>query len=173
MSFIMTATPLSMTEGDGHSLAHAKQVIQAHIVAMYLPSLISGMLIRRIGIGPLMLTGLAAYMACIVIGLSGHGLAHYSIALILLGVGWNLLFVGGTALLPQAYRDDERFRAQAVNDVCIFSTQAIAALAAGSALVWLGWEGLLWLALPLIGLHLVVMAAWRLRGSATAEHTDA
>jgi MFS family permease len=173
MSFIMIATPLSMTAGDGHSLAHTKQVIQAHIVAMYLPSLVSGVLIRRIGTGPLMLTGLAAYMACILIGLSGHGLGHYGTALILLGVGWNLLFVGGTALLPQAYREDERFRAQAVNDVCIFSTQALAALGAGSALVWLGWEGLLWLALPLIGLHLAVMAVWWFGELGTAKYRAA
>ena len=102
------------------------------------------------------------------IGLSGHGLGHYGIALILLGVGWNLLFVGGTALLPQAYGEDERFRAQALNDLSIFSTQALAALAAGSVLAWLGWEGLLWLALPLIGLHLAAMATWRLPGSRKA-----
>lgn len=171
MSFIMIATPLSMTEGDGHSLSHTKQVIQAHIVAMYLPSLVSGVLIRRIGIAPLMLSGLAAYVACILIGLSGHGLGHYSVALILLGIGWNMLFVGGTALLPQAYQENERFRAQAVNDVCIFSTQALAALAAGSVLAWLGWEGLLWLALPLIGVHLAAMAVWRFGKSGTATIT--
>ncbi len=169
----MTATPLSMTEGDGHSLTHTKQVMQAHVASMFLPSLVSGMLIRRIGIARLMLTGLAAYLACIGIGLSGHGVGHYGIALILLGVGWNLLFVGGTALLPRAYAEEERFRAQALNDLSIFSTQALAALAAGSALAWLGWQGLLWLALPLIGLHLAVMAAWRLPGSRKTGQTEA
>jgi MFS family permease len=173
MSFIMTATPLSMTAGDGHSLAHTKQVIQAHTLAMYLPSLVSGVLIRRLGIARLMLTGLAAYGACIGIGTSGHGLGHYGIALILLGVGWNFLFVAGTALLPRAYAEEERFRAQALNDLCIFSTQAVAALAAGSALAWLGWNGLLWFALPLIVLHLAVMAAWRWPGSREAEQTNA
>jgi len=169
MSFVMTATPLSMTGGDGHSLGHTKQVMQAHMVAMYLPSFVSGVLIRKVGIARLMLIGLAAYVACILIGLSGHGIGHYGTALILLGVGWNLLFVGGTALLPQAYREDERFRAQALNDLFIFGTQALAALAAGSVLAWLGWEGLLWLALPLVGLHLLVMAVWRLRGSGLSE----
>ena len=165
MSLIMTATPLSMTEGDGHSLAHAKQVVQAHILAMWAPSFVSGVLIRRFGIARLMGVGLAAYTICVAIGLAGRDLHHYGGALLLLGMGWNLLFVGGTALLPQAYRADERFRAQALNDSCVFGTQALASLAAGGALAWLGWDGLMWLALPLIALHLGAMAVWRMQGS--------
>ena len=173
MSLIMTATPLSMTEGDGHSLVHAKQVVQAHILAMWAPSLVSGMLIRRFGVARLMGVGLAAYGLCIVIGLAGRDLHHYGGALLLLGVGWNLLFLSGTTLLPQAYREEERFGAQAFNDSCVFGTQALASLAAGGVLAWLGWDGLMWLALPLIALHLTAMAVWRIRGSEVVVRGEA
>lgn len=173
MSLIMTATPLSMTEGDGHSLVHAKQVVQAHVLAMWAPSLLSGLLIRRFGVARLMGVGLAAYLLCIALGLSGRDLHHYGGALVLLGVGWNLLFVSGTALLTQAYREADRFRAQALNDSCVFGTQALASLAAGSVLLSLGWDGLMWLALPLIGLHLTVMAVWRRQGSDAVVEGDA
>lgn len=100
MSFIMTATPLSMTEMAGHDLDDAKRVIQLHIMAMYLPSLISGWLTRVVGIPLMMAAGLLAYLGCIGLAASGVSFHHYLSALLLLGVGWNFLFVGGTTLLP-------------------------------------------------------------------------
>ncbi len=98
MSFIMTATPLSMTEMAGHDLDDAKRVIQLHIMAMYLPSLISGWLTRVVGIPLMMAAGLLAYLGCIALAASGVSFHHYLSALLLLGIGWNFLFVGGTTL---------------------------------------------------------------------------
>lgn len=163
MSFIMTATPLSMTEMAGHSLQDAKQVIQIHIVAMYLPSLISGWLTRTLGLPVMLVTGLLAYFACVLLALSGIDFHHYLSALILLGIGWNFLFVGGTTLLPKGYNDEERFRVQGLNDLMVFGSQATAALTAGLALSVFGWSGVLLLALPLLALQAILIAAWQWR----------
>ncbi|MFB2762466.1 MFS transporter [Marinobacter shengliensis] len=163
MSFIMTATPLSMTEMAGHDLDDAKRVIQLHIMAMYLPSLISGWLTRVVGIPLMMTVGLLAYLACILLAASGISFHHYLWALLLLGVGWNFLFVGGTTLLPQGYQQSERFRVQGLNDMMVFTAQATAALSAGAVLASVGWASLLLVALPLLVLHSVLMSVWLLR----------
>ncbi|SFM25295.1 MFS transporter [Marinobacter zhejiangensis] len=165
MSFIMTATPLSMTEMAGHGVEDAKLVIQLHILAMYLPSLVSGWLTRRLGLAWMMVWGLASYLACVVIATSGVSFAHFVSALILLGVGWNLLFVAGTTLLPQAYQAEERFRVQGMNDLLIFGVQAVAALSAGSVLSGLGWQGVVYLAIPFLIVHGLIMVLWRMRTS--------
>ncbi|WP_144821700.1 MFS transporter [Marinobacter piscensis] len=166
MSFIMTATPLSMTEMAGHDLNAAKRVIQLHIVAMYLPSLISGWLTRVVGIPLMMAAGLLAYLGCIILAASGVSFQHYLSALLLLGIGWNFLFVGGTTLLPRGYTDAERFRVQGLNDLFVFGSQAIAALSAGVILSWLGWSSLVMVAVPLLVVHGVLMALWLTRGKA-------
>src|SRR5690554_1800105 len=162
MSFIMTATPLSMTEMAGHDFDDAKRVIQLHIMAMYLPSLISGWLTRVVGIPLMMAAGLLAYLGCIVLAASGISFHHYLWALVLLGVGWNFLFVGGTTLLPKGYRDAERFRVQGLNDMLVFGAQATAALSAGAVLTSYGWASLVLVAIPLLILHSLFMAAWLL-----------
>lgn len=169
MSFIMTATPLSMTEVASHPLEDAKRVIQIHIMAMYLPSLVSGWLIRIVGIPRMMGLGLMAYLGCVVVAFSGVGFHHYLFALVLLGVGWNFLFVGGTTLLPQGYRDDERFRVQGLNDLMVFGSQATAALSAGAVLAAFDWTGLLLIAVPFLVLHGVLMAVWLTGRSASTR----
>jgi MFS family permease len=166
MSFIMTATPLSMTEMAGHDLDDAKRVIQLHIMAMYLPSLISGWLTRVVGIPLMMAAGLLAYLGCVVLAASGVSFHHYLSALLLLGVGWNFLFVGGTTLLPRGYTDAERFRVQGLNDIFVFGSQATAALSAGVILSWLGWSALVMLAVPFLIIHGVLMVLWLSRGEA-------
>jgi len=167
MSFIMTATPLSMTEIAGHDLDDAKRVIQLHIMAMYLPSLISGWLTRVIGIPLMMAAGLLTYAACVALAANGISFHHYLSALILLGVGWNFLFIGGTSLLPRGYNDSERFRVQGLNDIMVFGLQATAALSAGAVLSWVGWSGLVLVVVPLLILHGVLMAVWLIRSSRT------
>jgi MFS family permease len=166
MSFIMTATPLSMTEMAGHDLDDAKRVIQLHIMAMYLPSLISGWLTRVVGIPLMMAAGLLAYLGCVVLAASGVSFHHYLSALLLLGVGWNFLFVGGTTLLPRGYTDAERFRVQGINDIFVFGSQATAALSAGVILSWLGWSALVMFAVPFLIIHGVLMVLWLSRGEA-------
>jgi len=167
MSFIMTATPISMHVHDGHSDAATAWVIQSHLLAMYAPSLVTGALIARVGIPSGLFAGLALMIACVLVDSSGHGLMHYWSGLVMLGVGWNLLFVSGTALLTSTYRPEERFRAQAVNEFAVFGTQALASLLAGPAMYALGWRALNLAALPLLVLllALLLVAAQRSRKS--------
>ncbi|MFG1497764.1 MFS transporter [Saccharospirillum sp. HFRX-1] len=159
MSLVMTAAPISMHEFDHHSLSLTKGAIQAHILAMFLPSLATATLIRRFGPQALMAAGLMIYAGMILVGLSGRSLGHYGGSLILLGIGWNFLFVAGTALLPRTYVGKERFRVQAVNDFLVFGTQAIASLGAGWFLFQFGWNTLIWITVPLVG-GLALLALW-------------
>ena len=160
MSFIMTATPVSMHVMDGHSLGHTKWVIQSHIVAMFLPSLITAWIIKKLGLPKMMITGLVAYLICIAIAFAGKDLGNYWISLILLGIGWNFLFIGATTLLPQTYKPSERFKVQAVNDFVIFGTQAIASLSAGWFIFAMGWKILLLINLPFILFQMIVILRW-------------
>ncbi len=142
MSFIMTATPISMHVHDHHGDAATAWVIQSHLIAMYAPALVSGRLIQRIGTRAGMTIGLALMLACAGVDATGHDVMHYWWGLVLLGVGWNLLFVAGTALLTTTYAAPERHRAQAVNEFAVFGTQALASLLAGPAIHALGWHDL-------------------------------
>jgi MFS family permease len=151
MSFIMTATPLSMHVVDGHSLVHTARVVQSHLLAMYLPSLASAWLIARVGIKPMMLLGVVLMGVCVAISASGgHQLMHYWWGLVMLGAGWNLLFIAGTTLLTTSYRASERFAVQGVNEFAVFGSQALASLLAGPAIHYLGWEKLNLASVPLL-----------------------
>ncbi len=150
MTFVMTATPISMHVLDGYSLADTAQVIRGHVLAMYVPSLASALLIGWLGAARLMAAGLVAFAATLTIGLGGHGFSNYLLALALLGLGWNFLFVGATSLLVSSYRPEERFSAQAFNDFCVFGVAALGSLLAGSVVHVAGWEGVLWSTLPLL-----------------------
>ncbi|MGS0692487.1 MFS transporter [Shewanella sp. 30m-9] len=161
MSFVMTATPLHMHHVEHHSLADTKWVIQSHIIAMYLPSLFSGILIARLGVSKMMLLGLCAYLITIVTAIMGRDLLNYWAALVLLGIGWNFLFVAGTALLPRCYSKSERYKVQAFNDTFVFGAQALASLSAGLVIHKLGWSVLLVSCLPLIAALLVLIAWWK------------
>ena len=163
MSFIMTATPVSMHVMDNHSLSDTKWVIQSHILAMYLPSIIAAWIIRRLGITRMLITGLFAFTICIVIAYSGHHLGNYWVSLILLGVGWNFLFIGGTTLLPQSYQPAERFKVQAINEFFVFGTQALAALSAGWFVFAVGWETMLTFTLPIIFFHAIIIGRWTMQ----------
>jgi len=163
MSYVMTATPVSMHVMMDHSLSDTKWVIQSHILAMYLPSFFSGYLIERFGAGRLMLVGLILYGICIGVALSGQEVMHYWGGLVLLGLGWNFLFVSGTVLLPKAYRSEERFKVQGFNDFFVFACQAIASLSSGAIIYNFGWNNFVLFALPFLLLQLVVMYYWQKR----------
>jgi len=160
MSFIMTATPVSMHIMDGHSLLDTKYVIQSHIVAMFLPSFIAAWIIKKLGTTRMMILGLCAYVLCIGIAYADHSLTNYWISLILLGVGWNFLFIGGTTLLPRSYHQQERFKVQALNEFVVFGTQAVASLSAGWFVFAMGWETLLLINLPFMLFLLMVILKW-------------
>lgn len=155
MSFIMAATPISMRVVDHMSVAETKSVISAHLLGMFVPSLASGWLVRVLGVRGLMTAGLACMGLCVGIGVFvGQHFVHYLSGLVLLGIGWNFLFVSGTTLLTTAHTPEERFAAQGLNDLLVFGTQAVASLLAGPAIIRLGWPVLNAASVPL----LVVMA---------------
>ena len=164
MSFVMTATPMSMHVDVGHSLADTKWVIQSHIMAMFIPSFFSGWLIGRFGADNIMLCGILAFVLCVVIAFYDQALMNYWFALVLLGIGWNFLFVGGTSLLPRSYREEERFKVQGFNEFFVFGFQALASLSSGWVLYAFGWEVLLIACLPLLVVVLMAIFWWRWRG---------
>ena len=173
MVFIMAATPVSMHVMEGHTVDATARVIQAHVLAMYLPSLASALLIGRFGAYKLMVAGALAMVATVAIGLSGRDVMHYWWALVILAVGWNFLFVGGTTALVAAYRPSERFRAQAVNDFSVFGMSALASLSAGVLLHAFGWTVVLVSTLPALLLILLAVArATQLHGTSTVDRVD-
>jgi MFS family permease len=156
----MTATPLSMHVMDGHSLHHTKFVLQSHVIAMFLPSLFTAFMIKYIGLTRLMLLGVLLFFVSVIIAFASHELINYWWSLVLLGLGWNFLFIGGTNLLPSAYTENEKFRAQSINDFLVFGFQAFAALSAGWFLFNFSWEVVLLSVIPLLFLQLMVLLWW-------------
>ena len=160
MSYIMTATPMSMHIIDNFSLEHTKFVIQSHVIAMFLPSLFTPFIVKLLGLSKMMIAGVLLYFVCIAIAYTGHALDNYWMALILLGLGWNFLFIGGTSLLPSTYHEHEKFKVQSLNDFLIFSLQAIASLSAGWFVFNFGWEVVLLSVLPLLILQFIMLTWW-------------
>lgn len=163
MSFIMTATPLHMHVHEAYSLQDTKWVIQSHIFAMFFPSLFSGWLISKLGTSKIIYLGLTAYTATIFIALTGSEWVSYWGALVLLGIGWNFLFVGGTVLLSQSYQPNERFKVQGLSEFLVFGCQATAALSAGIFLNLIDWHGLLITSFAIIAVQLVVITSQKNR----------
>ncbi|NQY34914.1 MAG: MFS transporter [Alteromonadaceae bacterium] len=150
MSYLMTATPLSMHQIHGHDLIDTKWVIQSHIAAMFLPSLFTAWLVKKFGLKSLMFAGTTIYAGVAFIALSGQQVMHFWWALILLGIGWNFLFLTGTTLLPLSYKPSERHKIQAVNDFILFGFQAFASLMAGWVLLKAGWNVVVYTSMPFI-----------------------
>jgi predicted MFS family arabinose efflux permease len=162
MSLIMTATPVSMHLVHGHDIEDITLVLQSHVLAMYLPSLISGFLVARLGITAMLAVGLLAEASCALFASLGYGVMHYWAGLVALGVGWNMLFVAGTTLLTRTYRPAERYRVQSINDFLMFGVMGSVSMLAGVLINLIGWERLNQLALlPLAGL---AVALWPMRG---------
>jgi len=168
MVFVMTAAPLAMHVADGHPLAAAAAVVQAHVLAMYIPSLFTGALIGRFGAVKVMLAGTAIFGVMVVIGFLGREVLHYGASMVALGVGWNFLFIGGTTLLAGAHRPAERFRAQAVNDFSVFGLSAIGSLSAGVVIGLFGWHAVLWASIPPV-LATMFVLVWSRRSYATSR----
>jgi MFS family permease len=169
MSFIMTATPISMHVVDGHDEVATARVIQIHLLGMYLPSLASGWIIAKFGDRPVIVAGTLMMAACVVIATqSGHAVLHYGWALGVLGLGWNLMFIAATTLLTKTYRMHERIQAQTLNDFLVFGAQAVASLLAGLAVTTIGWEALNYATLPLLASVLLATATLARRTAVAA-----
>ena len=155
MNLLMTATPIAMGL-CGHPFGDAAFVISSHVIAMFAPSLVAGSLIKRFGVLRIILAGAVLNVACICIALGGVDVAHFWLSLVLLGVGWNFMYIGGTTLLTETYRPEEKAKAQGTNDMCIFVMMVISSLTSGMLVTGAGWERVNLLALPLL---VVVFAA--------------
>ena len=140
MSFLMTATPISMHVMEKISLSKTGLVIQLHIAAMFLPSLITGNLIKKFGHSKIMYAGAVLFSITILTSLFEQNFVNYLIALVFLGFGWNFLFISGTSLLVLTYKEDEKFKAQGFNDLIVYSIQAVASLSAGIFLNLTSWK---------------------------------
>lgn len=136
----MTATPIAMKHSH-YGLNSIATVIQLHVLGMFLPSFFTGSLIARFGQFKIMLAGITCFFGYIIIGLSNNIYA-FSTALILLGIGWNFLFITGTALLTTTYNNSEKSKAQAINDMSIFAIGLICSFSAAGLLNYLGWKNM-------------------------------
>ncbi|MBL7714937.1 MAG: MFS transporter [Bdellovibrionales bacterium] len=150
MTLLMSATPLQMNEVEKFSISETTMTIQSHIAAMFLPSLFSGVLLSWLGIRKLIGLGVGLFLVCIAIAFQSHHFHHYWWALVLLGIGWNFLFLAGSTWVSQSYSGPERFVAQGANDALVYGTQSLASLAAGWLLFAVGWQTLVLIPLPLL-----------------------
>ncbi len=140
MSFLMTATPISMHIVHHLSLEKTGIVLQFHVMAMFLPSLVTGNLIKKFGYSNMMYVGVVFYILTILLSFFEPSFLNYFISLIFLGIGWNFLFISGTSLLVTTYKPDEKFKAQGFNDLLVFSSMALASLLAGILISIVSWK---------------------------------
>ncbi|MGH6726171.1 MAG: MFS transporter [Pseudolabrys sp.] len=141
MNIVMTSAPLAMV-GCGHSVTDATLGIQWHVLAMYAPSFITGGLIVRFGVERITGIGLGLIALTAVVGIAGVTVAHFWTALVLLGLGWNLAFIGATNMVAKCYRPEERNKVQAFNDFLIFGSMALSSFSSGQILEYLGWTAI-------------------------------
>ena len=151
MILAMTATPIAMVHHH-HALGTAATVIQLHVLGMFLPSFFTGSLIARFGVLRIMLTGVALFFGHILMTLTGTGFGSFSSALILLGVGWNFMYIGGTTLLTSTYAPAEKAQAQAINDMSIFAVGLVCSFGAGGLFEVLGWQAMNLVLIPWLAL---------------------
>ncbi|TFH87992.1 MFS transporter [Billgrantia azerbaijanica] len=163
MILVMTATPLAMRAND-FTMSQVVFIMQSHVLGMFAPSFITGSLIARFGVDRILLTGAALLAGSALVATLGQGLAYFWVALVLLGVGWNFLFIGGSALLSTVHDEAERGKVQGINDLIIFSLVAIGSLMAGQLLHRLGWEALNLAMLPPVLLVALATLWWQSRG---------
>jgi len=161
MSLLMTATPLAMGVCNFGFLDTA-QVIQWHVVGMYAPSFFTGSLIKRFGIASIMVAGTILLAICVSINFLGVSLAHFWVGGIILGIGWNLLFVGGTTLVTETYKPAEKAKAQGFNDFIVFGSVATASLLSGILHQDIGWQNMNYAVLPIL-MVTVIAIIWLFR----------
>ncbi len=169
MNLLMVSTPLAMGF-CGHPFGDAATVIGWHVIGMFGPSFFTGSLIKRFGVLSVMFVGALILYVCVAIALSGITVAHFWASMVLLGIGWNFLYIGGTTLLTESYRPSEKAKVQGINDMIIFVTMATTSFSSGLLLDRNGWDTINYLALPFISIA-VVGLLWMMivrRGQAMA-----
>jgi predicted MFS family arabinose efflux permease len=167
MNLVMTAAPIAMID-CGFTTTSAAWVIQWHVLAMYVPSFFTGQVIVRFGAERVCATGLVLLGCAAAAGLLGIGFGHFAVNLILLGLGWNFGFIGGTTLLTECYRPAEREKVQGLNDFAVFGTVALASLTSGKLLDWFGWAAVNIAIFPTVALALALIVWAMLRHRRTA-----
>jgi MFS family permease len=143
MNLLMAATPLAM-QVCGLPFGDAALVLEWHVIGMFAPGFFTGHLIKRFGTTKVMAVGVLLNAVCIAVALSGQDLHQFLVALFLLGVGWNFVFTGSTTLALKAYRPEEKDRAQAAINFCVFATMAFTSFASGALVTTQGWTLLNW-----------------------------
>jgi len=138
MTLVMTATPLAM-QFCGFIFNDTASVIQWHVLAMFAPSFFTGTLIQRFGVTNVIIAGALLITFCMAVNTSGIAFINFWLGMALLGIGWNLMFIGGTTLVTKAYRPEEQARVQAMNDFLVFSTVAMASFGSGVLQANFGW----------------------------------
>jgi MFS family permease len=151
MILLMTATPLAM-DHEGHSSQDISWIIQWHVLGMFVPSFFTGSLIKRFGHRPILTLGIVAIVIDIIAALFLQGLWSFWASLLLLGIGWNFLYITSTSSLTRCYRPEEKEKAQAAHDIVVFSVNTVATYGAASLLTNLGWVGLHAWTIPLLAL---------------------
>jgi MFS family permease len=161
MNLLMTTTPLAMIACE-HPFSDAAFVIQWHIVGMFAPSFVTGTLIKRFGLATVMLAGVILNVACVAIALNGVELMNFWLAMLLLGIGWNFMFIGATALLTESHTPAERAKVQGVNDAAIFVTLVASSLSSGALFTLQGWDAMNRWALPVLAVAgaAILWLAW-------------
>jgi len=167
MSLVMTATPIAMLD-CGHAFGDAAFVIQWHALGMYAPSFVTGHLILRFGVTRILLTGAALLLVCCAINLGGLAVANFWAANVVLGIGWNFLFIGATTLLTRTYHAEEKGKVQALNDFLVFGTVAMSSFASGALLSGVGWGMVQIAIMPFVAIAAGAVLWWRQRMPAAA-----
>jgi len=163
MAMIMTATPLAMTEYCGYQFSDAAFVIQWHVVGMFAPSFFTGSLLKRFGAVSIIVVGIMINLLSISINLVDTNIINFWSSLILLGIGWNFMFVAGTTMITETYRPSEKAIVQGVNDFLVFGSAAIFSLISGILQTSIGWEGLNFCAIFLL-LIVIITLLWNSNG---------
>jgi MFS family permease len=172
MNLLMTATPLAM-QMCHHEYSDSALVIEWHVIGMYAPAFVMGSLIQRFGVLQIMTCGVVMMLACVGIALAGISVAHFWFALVLLGVGWSALYIGGTTLLTEAYEPSERAKTQGFNDFLIFASMALSSLSAGLLVTMRGWNVVNYASLPAILVAGIAITWLRLQRSKAASAVTA
>ncbi len=155
MNLLMAATPLAM-EMAGFEFSSTATVLQWHVIGMFAPGFVTGSLIKRYGVLQVMSVGLVLNVVCIGVALAGHSYSHFLVSLFLLGVGWNFLFTGATALATQAHTAEERDKAQGAINFAVFFVMAISSFSSGALVATSGWY---WLNMGSLAICTVLVCA--------------